>query len=485
MESQATILIVDDEEVGREALEGVLFSQGYSLIFAQNGNEALDRAHEFMPDMILLDVMMPNMDGFEVCRRMRSDPILAEIPILLVTALDDRVSRIKGIEAGADDFISKPFDRIELRARVRTVTRLNRYRRLLLERARFVWVTEQAREGYIILNAKDQIKYANPAAKMLLNLPPDENTPLVFLDFIKKQFVCEPEESWSHWQDTQQLESVFYLIHPETEFNRPIWLQVEMLSLPVGSETNRLLRISEVTEKLALYQEVWNFHNTIVHKLRTPLSSMVMAAELFRQQVAGKVPEETRELTDLVLLGAKRIQSEIEDVLTYLNMPGMAKTGTRFSMARAEELVSRICGELGIEKFAFSADKAIPENFSLRLSNRAVEVILWEVLENAKKFHPNSNPTVELRVSRAGSSAVRISVRDDGVSLPPEQIRQAWMPYYQGEKEFTGEVEGMGLGLSTVAKLVWEVGGKCRLANREDRPGVIVDLVIPGEVETV
>ena len=167
VEAQATILIVDDEEVGREALEGVLFSQGYSLVFAQNGQEALDMAREMMPDMILLDVMMPNMDGFEVCQKMRSDPILAEIPILLVTALDDRVSRIKGIEAGADDFISKPFDRIELRARVRTVTRLNRYRRLLLERARFVWVTEQAREGYVILNAKDQIRYTNPAARLL------------------------------------------------------------------------------------------------------------------------------------------------------------------------------------------------------------------------------------------------------------------------------------------------------------------------------
>ncbi len=81
--------------------------------------------------------MMPEMDGFEVCRRLRADPMLAEVPIILVTALDDRDSRLEGLEAGADDFVSKPFDRAELRARIRAIARLNRYRHLVAERAKF------------------------------------------------------------------------------------------------------------------------------------------------------------------------------------------------------------------------------------------------------------------------------------------------------------------------------------------------------------
>jgi signal transduction histidine kinase len=84
--------------------------------------------------LILLDVMMPGMDGFEVCRRIRSTPHLAEVPILILTALDDRDSLLKGIESGADDFLSKPVDRRELTARVRTITRLNRYRTLMEQR---------------------------------------------------------------------------------------------------------------------------------------------------------------------------------------------------------------------------------------------------------------------------------------------------------------------------------------------------------------
>ena len=132
-----TVLIVDDQLSAREVLRGLLTGQGYHLVFAASGEEALRLARQSIPDVILLDVMMPGMDGFEVCRRARSDPQLAEAPILLVTALDDRDSRLKGIQAGADDFISKPFDQHELRARVQTIVKLNRYRRLHTERAKF------------------------------------------------------------------------------------------------------------------------------------------------------------------------------------------------------------------------------------------------------------------------------------------------------------------------------------------------------------
>src|SRR6266542_4080748 len=168
MRQASTILIVDDEASGQATLEGLLLSQGYQLVFASSGGEALAKAAERPPDLILLDVMMPGMDGFEVCRRLRAEPILAEVPIVLVTALDDRASRLRGIEAGADDFITKPFDRTELRARVRTITRLNRYRALLQERARFERVVERAPVGILIVDTHRVIRLVNPALVQML-----------------------------------------------------------------------------------------------------------------------------------------------------------------------------------------------------------------------------------------------------------------------------------------------------------------------------
>ena len=130
----ACILIVDDTPSARETLGAQLLPEGYRLEYAASGAEALERAGALKPDLILLDVMMPEMDGYEVCRRLRDTAELAEIPIVMVTSLDDRASRLVGLEAGADDFLSKPVDRAELRARVRTITRLNRYRLLSVER---------------------------------------------------------------------------------------------------------------------------------------------------------------------------------------------------------------------------------------------------------------------------------------------------------------------------------------------------------------
>ncbi|RKZ39786.1 MAG: diguanylate cyclase [Gammaproteobacteria bacterium] len=129
--NKSTILIVDDEQVSRYTVEILLSPEGYNLEFAENGEEALEKAEALVPDLMLLDVMMPGMDGFEVCQRLRNNKRLAELPIVMVTALDDRESRLRGLKAGADDFMSKPYDRAELRARVHTITRLNRYRRLV------------------------------------------------------------------------------------------------------------------------------------------------------------------------------------------------------------------------------------------------------------------------------------------------------------------------------------------------------------------
>ena len=128
------VLIADDEPSALSTIEAILGRDGYQLEFASNGKIALEKAGQLLPDLILLDVMMPGMDGFEVCRRLRAAPKLAEVPIIILTALDDRASRLQGIEAGADDYLLKPVDHQELRLRVRTILRLDRYRTLSIQR---------------------------------------------------------------------------------------------------------------------------------------------------------------------------------------------------------------------------------------------------------------------------------------------------------------------------------------------------------------
>ena len=122
----ATILIADDNQAMREAIIRFVEAEGYTALAARNGREALALTLEKLPDLVLLDVTMPDIDGFEVCRRLKNDPRTALIPITMLTVLDSPDHRRYGIEAGADDFLTKPFDERLLRARLQSQLRTKR-----------------------------------------------------------------------------------------------------------------------------------------------------------------------------------------------------------------------------------------------------------------------------------------------------------------------------------------------------------------------
>jgi|GEM_PF-716290 len=124
---QSRVLIVDDEARDRRLLQVMVRAEGYETDMAASGEEALRMVRESPPDLILLDILLSGIDGFEVARRLKDDPATKGIPIIMITALDDREARIVGLSAGAEDFLSKPVDRAELSGRVRNLLRLKRY----------------------------------------------------------------------------------------------------------------------------------------------------------------------------------------------------------------------------------------------------------------------------------------------------------------------------------------------------------------------
>ncbi len=136
MTEHLKILMVDDAPIARATFEALMVGKPYDLFFAEDGPEGLDIAHKIQPDVIILDLMMPRMSGFEVCKRIRSNPEIAEVPIIMVTALDDRDAKLNSLVVGADDFLSKPFDSLELEIRLRSLKSVNRYRHLVEERER-------------------------------------------------------------------------------------------------------------------------------------------------------------------------------------------------------------------------------------------------------------------------------------------------------------------------------------------------------------
>jgi len=494
MTHTSTILIVDDEPSARDTLEGLLFREDYELAFASSGPEALKRAAELTPDVILLDVMMPGMDGFEVCKRLRADPLVAQVPVILVTALDDRDSRLRGIEAGADDFVSKPYDRAELRARVRTITQLNRYRRLLQEQAKFEWVVEQADDGYLIVSEDDQVLYANPQARLCFGLPSLDSAPPpasgvestlgTFLELARQQYACEPQEAWTTWPALSDdgVQSPRYLVRPKSSTAAEFWLHIDAIEMVSHTGRTHLVRARDVTASVVNRLNVWTFQGLVNHKLRTPLTMTVGYMDILAEDLKDRLDAETFAFFVRLHDNVSDLEDRVLGILKYMDAPDRVEADTgSCSPAEIPALVAEINISLEIESLSVVYDLADQlEKTCVPISRRAMELILWELLQNAKKFHPQGLPAVEVKVSET-TGGVRLQVRDDGLTLSPEQLLKLWTPYYQAESGFSGQVPGMGLGLPMVAALVWRVGGTCMAHNRQGEPGIVVELNLPLE----
>ena len=121
----ARILVVDDILANRRLMQAKLEAKYYSVLLAENGPQALEVAHSSAPEIILLDVMMPGMDGYEVCRQLKASAETAHIPVVMLTALSETADRVRGLDAGADDFLTKPVDDFALMSRLNALLRYN------------------------------------------------------------------------------------------------------------------------------------------------------------------------------------------------------------------------------------------------------------------------------------------------------------------------------------------------------------------------
>lgn len=473
-ETSLILAIIPSQSVVRnlkELLQGTTFKLETAPVL-ETGTQM---AEEILPDAILLD-MDPEGSSLRICRHLRTKRVLQGMPILMLCDYKDRDSRALGLSAGVDDFINKPFDGIELLSRLRTVTRLNAKRLMVTDLTRFTWMASHAADGYILLDKSGVIHYANEHAHTLLNLPEDY-LGLPFVAIVEHRFTAEPEEAWANWTN----EPVpLFLLQPETPTARAAWIMLDALDTSLGVEHHRIVRLKDVTERMSIYQDMRRFHTVVAHKLGTPVSMLVSSLALIKSRFDQLTGDEVKELVRSSIKGVDRMATNVQEIMKYIDAPLALNVGDPVTLDKVSEMVGTICKSLGLTRVVISLSPNLLPTV-LALTQDAMEIILYELLENAKKFHPDTNPVVEISFREADKDFIRIQVVDDGQTLSAEQLSWAWLPYMQGEKDFTGELPGMGLGFPMVATLVWKAGGDLWLRNRPDGPGVIVELKIPLE----
>lgn len=465
------ILVVDDVATNRETLLELLEGQDYRVMEAADGPTALRLTAETPPDLVLLDVMMPGMDGYEVCRRLRADARLAAVPVIMVTALDDQASRLAGIKAGADDFVTKPFNRAELRARVRTITRLNRYRRLLetqtelresAERYRTLfesnpvpmWLSDPGTLRFLAVNGAAVRHYGYTHEEFLAMtikaIHPPEDIPAL-LQFLENE---EADATKSGESRHRRKDGTI--------------MQVEIISTPLrfGERAVRLVLATDVTEKKLLeakflhaqrLESIGMLAAGIAHDLNNMLAPILFAAPLLRGSLTA--PRD-RKILDTVERSAVRGAGLVKQILGFVHNAAGERRPTQVKHL-ARDIVSLI-------------EETFPKSIELRYD---IPTDLWPVDGNATQIHQvllnlcvnarDAMPqggTLRLvatnrQLDASGAAAIpeatpgawlMLEVGDTGTGIPPDVLESIWTPFFTTK----GIGKGTGLGLPTVRGIV-------------------------------
>jgi PAS domain S-box-containing protein len=462
------ILIVDDYPANVKLLERNLQAVGYETVSAADGEEALAQVGAEHPDLILLDIMLPRIDGFEVCRRLRASEETAVIPIIMITALKETEDRIRGLEAGADDFISKPFDRGELLARVKSLLQIKYYRSMLTEREKFHAVIQDLSHGILITDGQWRVQTISRRAAELLGLAHEEEMIGQDLSDLLARFKVMPPPEALRQSMTR---SVTVELEQE-DAGQPRYLagRYTRIEGPHGELYNAALVFRDVTETRRKERIKRDFLRLFSHKLKTPLTSVSARLDMLDRGTYGAVPPAMAEPVRIARENIHRLSDLIEKVLAYaaLTATELEQAGQLIPLA---DLVDRIRQRVA-ERYPGQAVQwtiAIPADLPrARAPEELLSLVVDNLLDNAVRYAGRPDIRIEVAAVEIEDRQLRVAVRDNGPGIRTEDLDQVFSDFSPGEETFTGNIGGIGLGLPTARQLVRSWGGEI---NCESTPG--------------
>ena len=476
VEYKETILIADGDPLGRETLKALLLSQGYELAFAHNGPDAIDRVRQIEPDLLLLDAMLPVVDGFDVCNRLRSDPDVSETPIIMVTSLDDNASRLRGLEMGIDDFITKPFDMAQLRARVRTITRLNRQRRLRTlelqsERDRTRAILEALGEAVIVTDMDGTIEYINPTAASLTGYSRTE--------------AVGHEWGTLHGEDTRaKLQDILQDVQKGHTWRGEVIstrkdgstfdAALTVAPLHSSSEPGRVEGFVSVQRDITPLKEAQRakdaFVSNVSHELRTPLSVITLIGDNLNTLYDRLNESRRRKMINDIQKHSQALEDLIEDVLVLSRIDSRRVTAEQDQLdlsvlAREETDKLQPLAQEKSHNLSVSADETVMVRGNAGQLRQAIR----NLVNNAIKYTEADGTiacTCQLltKVADEGNAEwpnfgalphgkwVGFRVADDGIGISKEHLPYLFERFYRVKAQ--QKIRGTGLGLAITQELI-------------------------------
>lgn len=517
------ILIVEDSPTQAARLRRTLETNGYRTQTAANGREALERIAQQPPDLVISDVLMPEMDGYEFCAQVKKSPELRRIPVVLLTALDRPYDIIQGLRCGADNFMIKPYDSAQLLTRLRGILANAEARRpaqpepelevefagekvllsadrmqildLLLVSFQTIVARTQTLEqrtfdltqalqtiqklerdqrelldcngdGILVLDAHGALRYTNPAARILLGAR----------KFSPQDLLARVPSGNAD------------VTEADLPGDSPCTVEVRAKPVEWEGAAARLVTLHDVTARkqaLAQLEQLRQeqlrardeFLSHVSHELRAPLGAIYQFVTILLDGLAGAVTDEQRQYLGIIYRNTQQLRNMIEDLL----QANRAQTGKMsVSLQRVDlppllaELAETLRQSAQEQQLALTVDA--PGDLPPVLADPLrVRQILNNLLGNAFKFTPaggsirvTARATADSGPADAARAMVVISVADTGCGIGAEDCRRIFDQLYQVERTRTRSRNGLGLGLFISRDLVARQGGRIWV---ESEPG--------------
>ncbi|NUM37345.1 MAG: hybrid sensor histidine kinase/response regulator [Candidatus Brocadiae bacterium] len=462
---QSIILIVDNDPVSRETLEGLLSALGHPVLSASYGEQALEIAENGNLDLIILDVALSDMDGFELCRRFRTAKKTRLTPIIIVTALNDKSSRIRGITAGCDDFLSKPFDNLELVLRIGSLLKMQYYRDQLNEKEKFELAMKHASEAMIITDQYGKIEQWNEVADQLFSLKKQVQKNL--FDVFKEYFNMEPEMDWNTLPYSFPL--TFQLQRSESKQGEELILfgKMFLMSLSVNQEKGYFVAFRDVSRKIREEKRKDQFIHLISHKFRSACTIFMGSLSLLEQieLEEEKFSQDTLQIFKTLQIGSQRIYQIFNRILEITEILSHKENirPTPISGGEIQKMVRSLAANIGIKDDSIRWEN-FSETLAIPMESKYLEMILMEILENSFKYCPKENLKITLALSR-NMARKELKIKDNGPGIPQEELGRLGDRFVQIEKSFSGNLPGLGLGLFLVHEILEQIGGEVHISS--------------------
>jgi signal transduction histidine kinase len=404
-ETQVNILVVEDSPTQTKMLRYILEENGYVVNSANNGVNALETIRQRKPDLIITDIIMPIMDGFALCKAVKSDPELKSIPIMLLTSLSNPQDVIKGLQAGADNFLTKPYEDTFLIVCIQNIFANQEIRKSKAQDSEIEIVF--AGEKYFINSDRMQI-----------------------IDLLLSTYDNAVQKN----NELHKAHKDLLEIHRQLEQKN---VQLEKLN----EEKNRFLSIA-------------------AHDLRNPLTTIYTAADLITEELKDKTSAETKEFLEMIKQSSKFMRGLIEELLDV----SIIDSGKLSIHLEAVNITDLIRNNVALNRVIAGRKQITVEYHTeinlpiIQLDRKKIEQALNNLISNAIKYSfPRSK--VEIR-SKCVNNNLLISVSDEGQGIPPAEMNKLFKPFSRTSTKATSGESSTGLGLVIVRKSVEAHNGR-------------------------